>query len=202
MDMQVIKEMTGGAGADYCFECIGSVSVMAEAFKSSRMGWGKTVVLGVDGSAAPISIPSLDILRGRSVVGSFLGGIKPKDDIPVLARKCLNKVITSTQPAVHFALVSSCRSEIGMDVRHDIVMMFLFCVWAAALRRRAGRSWSWTRSSRTRWDSTTSTARSTFLRGGSASDASSGWTAPPARVKVEPDMSSARRSTSFRSRRC
>ena len=35
--VQVIKEMTGGAGADYCFECIGSVSVMAEAFKSSRM---------------------------------------------------------------------------------------------------------------------------------------------------------------------
>jgi threonine dehydrogenase-like Zn-dependent dehydrogenase len=35
-DDQVIKEMTGGEGADYCFECIGSVSVMAEAFKSSR----------------------------------------------------------------------------------------------------------------------------------------------------------------------
>jgi len=35
-DDQVIKEMTGGEGADYCFECIGSVSVMAEAFQSSR----------------------------------------------------------------------------------------------------------------------------------------------------------------------
>lgn len=33
---QIIKEMTGGHGADYCFECIGSVSVMAEAFESSR----------------------------------------------------------------------------------------------------------------------------------------------------------------------
>ena len=55
-------------------------------------GWGKTVVLGVDGSAAPISIPSFDIMRGRSVVGSYLGGIKPKDDIPVLAKKCLHKV--------------------------------------------------------------------------------------------------------------
>ncbi|VAH43676.1 unnamed protein product [Triticum turgidum subsp. durum] len=32
---EVIKEMTGG-GADYCFECIGSTSVMAEAFQSSR----------------------------------------------------------------------------------------------------------------------------------------------------------------------
>jgi len=88
---EVIKEMTGGEGADYCFECIGSVSVMAEAFKSSRTGWGKTVVLGVDGSLAPISVPSFDIMRGRSVTGSLFGGIKPKDDIPVLAHKYLDK---------------------------------------------------------------------------------------------------------------
>jgi Zn-dependent alcohol dehydrogenase len=33
---EVIKEMTGGGGADYCFECIGSTSVMAEAFQSTR----------------------------------------------------------------------------------------------------------------------------------------------------------------------
>lgn len=32
---QVIKDMTNG-GADYCFECIGLASVMAEAFNSSR----------------------------------------------------------------------------------------------------------------------------------------------------------------------
>uniref|UniRef100_K4A1F5 Enoyl reductase (ER) domain-containing protein n=1 Tax=Setaria italica TaxID=4555 RepID=K4A1F5_SETIT len=98
---EVIKEMTSGAGADYCFECIGSVSVMAEAFKSSRMGWGKTVVLGVDGSAAPISIPSFDIMRGRSVVGSYLGGIKPKDDIPVLAHKCLDKELELDEFITH-----------------------------------------------------------------------------------------------------
>ncbi|KAG2638429.1 hypothetical protein PVAP13_2NG594300 [Panicum virgatum] len=98
---EVIKEMTGGAGADYCFECIGSVSVMAEAFKSSRIGWGKTVVLGVDGSAAPISIPSFDIMRGRSVVGSYFGGIKPKDDIPVLANKCLHKELELDEFITH-----------------------------------------------------------------------------------------------------
>ncbi|CAN6199853.1 unnamed protein product [Urochloa humidicola] len=98
---EVVKEMTGGAGADYCFECVGSVSAMAEAFKSSRAGWGKTVVLGVDGSAAPISISSLDIMRGRSVVGSYFGGIKPKDDIPVLAQKCLNKELELDEFITH-----------------------------------------------------------------------------------------------------
>ncbi|CAL5085693.1 unnamed protein product [Urochloa decumbens] len=98
---EVIKDMTGGNGADYCFECIGSVSVMAEAFKSSRMGWGKTVVLGVAGSVAPISIPAFDILKGRSVIGSHLGGIKPKDDIPVLAQKCLDKELELDEFITH-----------------------------------------------------------------------------------------------------
>ncbi|XP_052162174.1 alcohol dehydrogenase-like 2 isoform X2 [Oryza glaberrima] len=91
---EVIKEMTGGGGADYCFECIGSASVMAEAFQSSRMGWGKTILLGVIGSMAPIGIPPQDLLPGRSVIGSLFGGIKPKNDIPMLAQKYLDKYIS------------------------------------------------------------------------------------------------------------
>lgn len=47
-------------------------------------------MLGLDGSAAPISIPSREIMRGRSVVGSLFGGIKAKDDIPALAQKYLD----------------------------------------------------------------------------------------------------------------
>ncbi|KAF8679250.1 hypothetical protein HU200_046027 [Digitaria exilis] len=90
---QVIKEMTGG-GADHCFECIGSTSVMAEAFESSRAGWGKTIILGTDAGLAPVSISSSTIKWGRSVTGALLGGIKPKDDIPVLAQNYLDKVIT------------------------------------------------------------------------------------------------------------
>jgi Zn-dependent alcohol dehydrogenase len=56
-------------------------------------GWGKTILLGVSGNKAPISIPSHEILRGRSVIGSLFGGIKPKNDIPMLAQKYLDKVI-------------------------------------------------------------------------------------------------------------
>ncbi|KAL6856247.1 hypothetical protein ACP4OV_019049 [Aristida adscensionis] len=97
---EIIKEMTSG-GADYCFECIGSTSVMAEAFRSSRPGWGKTVILGTDGAAAPMSISSSDIKRGRSVAGALLGGIKPKDDIPVLAQKYLDKELELDEFITH-----------------------------------------------------------------------------------------------------
>ncbi|GJN33126.1 hypothetical protein PR202_gb21693 [Eleusine coracana subsp. coracana] len=102
---EVIKEMTGG-GADYCFECVGSAPVMEEAFKSSRTGWGKTVILGSDGSAKPLSISSSDIKRGRSVHGALLGGIKPKDDIPVLVQKYLDKELQLDEFVTH---------EVGFD---------------------------------------------------------------------------------------
>ncbi|KAL5198010.1 hypothetical protein ABZP36_001522 [Zizania latifolia] len=97
---EVVREMTGG-GADYCFECVGSTSVMAEAFQSSRMGWGKTIVLGVAGIGEEIAIPSHGILRGRSVVGSLFGGIKPKNDIPMLAQKYLDKELELDEFITH-----------------------------------------------------------------------------------------------------
>jgi Zn-dependent alcohol dehydrogenase len=67
-------------------------------------GWGKTVILGTDAGAAPVSISSSDIKRGRSVTGALLGGIKPKDDIPVLAHKYLDKVIVD-RPLHHTCMI-------------------------------------------------------------------------------------------------
>ena len=55
-------------------------------------GWGKTIILGVEMHGAPLSIPSRQILHGKSVIGSMFGGVKPKQDIPILADKYLNKV--------------------------------------------------------------------------------------------------------------
>lgn len=87
---QAIIEMTDG-GADYCFECIGLAALMSDAFQSSRAGWGKTIILGVEMHGSPLSIPSHEILHGKCVMGSLFGGVKPKDDIPILADKYLNK---------------------------------------------------------------------------------------------------------------
>ncbi|XP_030947924.1 alcohol dehydrogenase-like 1 isoform X1 [Quercus lobata] len=86
---EVIKELTNG-GADYCFECIGLASLMQEAFLSSRKGWGKTVILGVEMHGAQVSLNPYEFLRGRSMIGSLFGGVKPKSDIPVFAKKYLD----------------------------------------------------------------------------------------------------------------
>ena len=55
-------------------------------------GWGKTIILGVEMHGAPLSIPSLEILNGKSIMGSLFGGVKPKEDIPILVDKYLDKV--------------------------------------------------------------------------------------------------------------
>jgi S-(hydroxymethyl)glutathione dehydrogenase/alcohol dehydrogenase len=56
-------------------------------------GKGKTVILGLEKDGKPISLPSIEFLFGKCVMGSLFGGIKPKTDIPILAERCMNKVI-------------------------------------------------------------------------------------------------------------
>nr|XP_043612967.1 alcohol dehydrogenase-like 7 [Erigeron canadensis] len=88
---QVILEMTGG-GADYCFECVGLTSLVHEAYSSCRKGWGKTVVLGVDQPGAMLNFSSFEVLHsGKTLTGSLFGGLKPKDDIPILLKRYMNK---------------------------------------------------------------------------------------------------------------
>ncbi|CAI0549239.1 unnamed protein product [Linum tenue] len=87
---EVIKEMTDG-GADYCFECIGLASLMAEAFSSSREGWGKTVIVGIEMHGSPLVVSPYEIIRGRSICGTYFGGLKPKTHISLLAKKYLDK---------------------------------------------------------------------------------------------------------------
>ncbi|KAJ7958981.1 Alcohol dehydrogenase-like [Quillaja saponaria] len=86
---EVIKEMTDG-GADYCFECIGLASLMNDAFSSSREGWGKTIILGVEMHGSALAVNPYQIQRGRSITGSLFGGFKPKSDIPLIAKKYLD----------------------------------------------------------------------------------------------------------------
>ncbi|MBA0693578.1 hypothetical protein Goari_003944, partial [Gossypium aridum] len=86
----MIKEITDG-GADYCFECIGLASLMEDAFNSSRVNWGKTVILGVEMHRTPLAINTSLLLRGRTVIGCLFGGLKPKSDIPFLAQIYLHK---------------------------------------------------------------------------------------------------------------
>ena len=57
-------------------------------------GWGKTVVLGVDKPGAQLSLNSFEVLHsGKILTGSLFGGLNAKTDIPILAKRYMDKVI-------------------------------------------------------------------------------------------------------------
>ncbi|PIA52038.1 hypothetical protein AQUCO_01000134v1 [Aquilegia coerulea] len=97
---EVIREMTDG-GADFCFECIGFASVMNDAFNSCRCGWGKTVILGMEMHGAPLCVNPYELAWGKSITGSLFGGIKPKSDIPSLAKSYLDKELYLDEIITH-----------------------------------------------------------------------------------------------------
>ena len=84
-----ILELTDGFGADYTFEATGLVGVMRQAVESARMGWGLATVAGVAGKGETLDIVPRYLITGRRVAGSSFGGVKGRDEVPVLVERYL-----------------------------------------------------------------------------------------------------------------
>ncbi len=79
-----IREITGG-GADYAFECVGSAAVLRQAVEATRIGWGTTVTLGILPGQQEIALRPRSIQEGRRLIGSYLGNVKTRSELPLLA---------------------------------------------------------------------------------------------------------------------
>ena len=84
-----ILEMTGGFGADYTFEATGNVAVMRQAVEAARMGWGLCTVAGVAGRGETLDVVPRLLITGRRIAGSSFGGVKGRDQVPVLVERYL-----------------------------------------------------------------------------------------------------------------
>ncbi|MCW3056369.1 MAG: Alcohol dehydrogenase GroES domain protein [Solirubrobacterales bacterium] len=84
-----VLEMTDGFGADYTFEATGSVAVMAQALEAARMGWGLCTVCGVAGRGETLDVVPRLLITGRRVCGSSFGGLKGREDVPMLVGRYL-----------------------------------------------------------------------------------------------------------------
>ncbi len=69
-------------GADYSFECIGSVQVMRQALECCHRGWGVSVIIGVAGAGQEISTRPFQLVTGRVWKGSAFGGSRGRTDVP------------------------------------------------------------------------------------------------------------------------
>lgn len=84
-----ILEMTGGFGADFTFEATGNVAVMRQAVEAARMGWGLCTVCGVAGRGETLDVVPRLLITGRRLCGSSFGGLKGREDVPVLVDRYL-----------------------------------------------------------------------------------------------------------------
>jgi S-(hydroxymethyl)glutathione dehydrogenase/alcohol dehydrogenase len=79
--VQYLVSLTRG-GADYSFECIGSVQVMRQALECCHKGWGESVIIGVAGAGQEISTRPFQLVTGRVWRGSAFGGARGRTDVP------------------------------------------------------------------------------------------------------------------------
>jgi len=79
----LIRVLTGG-GADYSFECVGHAGVLRQAVECTRIGWGTTVTLGILPGAQEIALRPRSIQEGRRLLGSYLGNVKTRSELPQL----------------------------------------------------------------------------------------------------------------------
>jgi S-(hydroxymethyl)glutathione dehydrogenase/alcohol dehydrogenase len=84
-----VLEETGGFGADYTFEATGLVQVMRQAVESARMGWGLCTIAGVAGKGETLDVIPRWLITGRRIAGSSFGGVKGRDQVPVLVDRYL-----------------------------------------------------------------------------------------------------------------
>ncbi|MGB5808984.1 MAG: S-(hydroxymethyl)glutathione dehydrogenase/class III alcohol dehydrogenase [Polyangiales bacterium] len=98
-----LVDLTGG-GADYTFECIGSVDVMRQALECCHKGWGESVIIGVAASGEEIATRPFQLVTGRVWRGTAFGGAKGRTDVPKIVdwymdgKINIDDLITHTMP--------------------------------------------------------------------------------------------------------
>lgn len=79
-----IRGITSG-GVDYAFECVGSSKILSQAVESTRIGWGVTVTIGILPGDERVDLRPRALQEGRRLMGSYLGNIKTRSELPLLA---------------------------------------------------------------------------------------------------------------------
>lgn len=75
-----VHDLTSG-GTDTAFECTGHIPVMRQAADSCHVGWGTCVLLGVEPAGTELSLPPVLARYGRTIKGSYFGGIKGRSEL-------------------------------------------------------------------------------------------------------------------------
>ena len=98
-----LREWTRG-GPEYVFDSVGSAQTISQALQAACPG-GTAVIIGLHAAKveAPVS-PAVLVLQNKKLLGSFMGSIRPRLDLPMLmqlylaGRLALDDLITKRYP--------------------------------------------------------------------------------------------------------
>ncbi len=98
-----LVDLTGG-GADFAFECVGTVKLMRQALECCHRGWGTCVIIGVAGAGEEIATRPFQLVTGRTWKGTAFGGARGRRDVPKIVdwymegKINIDDLITHTMP--------------------------------------------------------------------------------------------------------
>ncbi|KAK7312140.1 hypothetical protein VNO77_35779 [Canavalia gladiata] len=102
---ELVKELSGGMGVDYSFECTGVAPLLSESLEATKVGKGKAIAIGT-GTEAIVPLGLATLMYGRTLKGSVFGGLKAISDLSIIANKCqdeefpLQELLTHEVPLV------------------------------------------------------------------------------------------------------
>jgi S-(hydroxymethyl)glutathione dehydrogenase/alcohol dehydrogenase len=104
-------------GADYSFECIGSVDVMRQALECCHRGWGVSVIIGVAGSGQEIKTRPFQLVTGRTWMGTAFGGARGRTDVPKIVDWYMDGKISIDPLITHKLKLDEINK--GFDLMHE-----------------------------------------------------------------------------------
>jgi S-(hydroxymethyl)glutathione dehydrogenase/alcohol dehydrogenase len=83
--VEAVKALTNGQGAQYAVEAAGKTVTMEAAIDSVRYGDGIALFAGNVAAGEKIALDPFDLIRGKTILGSWGGATQPDRDIPFYA---------------------------------------------------------------------------------------------------------------------
>jgi S-(hydroxymethyl)glutathione dehydrogenase / alcohol dehydrogenase len=87
MPIDAVRRLTDG-GADFAFEVVGRPETIRLAWDAVRPG-GTAVVVGLVPDGVEVSLPAIEFLSDKSILGTYYGSGDPAAELPELARLAL-----------------------------------------------------------------------------------------------------------------
>ncbi len=121
--VQAVKDLTGGRGTDYAFECVGHPALIRQSIDMCATG-GSAVILGVPALGTEASFMVFSIYYDKSILGCRYGAARPHHDFPMMidlykrGSLMLDELVTATYPIdeIDRALEAMHRGELARGV--------------------------------------------------------------------------------------